>query len=65
VSFWDAIEEWLAEHDESGGADAAPDPWGEVEVDGAGLTDAQVAHLEGLDDQPPVPHLDGDDRPGD
>lgn len=65
MSLWDAIEDWLAAHEESEGADDAPDPWAGVEVDGAGLTDAQVAHLEGLEDQPPVPHLQVDDGPGD
>ena len=67
MSFWDAIERRVAELDESErdeGEDGVPDPWANVEVDDAGLTEEQVAHLAGLDDQPPVPHLTEEDAPG-
>lgn len=65
MSFWDAIEAHIAEHDESDDNEPAPDPWAGVEVEDAGLTEEQVALLAGLEDQPPVPHLGGDDLPGD
>jgi hypothetical protein len=64
VSFWDAIEEHLARLDESEDDVGVPDPWASVEVDGAGLTEDQVALLAGIGDQPPVPHLDLEDLPG-
>ena len=65
MSFWDAIEQHVAELDESERhARTVPDPWANVAVDDAGLTEAQVAHLAGLDDQPPVPHLTEEDAPG-
>ncbi len=66
MSFWDAIEQHVADLDGSAGADgteAAPDPWAMVEVDDAGLTQAQIALLADIDDQPPVPHLGSDDLP--
>ncbi len=65
MSLWDAIEAKLAELDEDRGAGHTPDPWATVEVDDPGLTDAQVAHLAGIEDQPPVPRLEGDHLPGD
>ena len=65
MSFWDAIEQHVAELDESEDHEGTPDPWADVDVDDAGLTEEQVAHLTGLEDQPPVPHLDGEDPPGD
>jgi hypothetical protein len=64
MSFWDAIERHVADLDESGDAET-PDPWAEVEVEAPGLTEEQVAHLAGLEDQPPVPRLKGDDAHGD
>jgi hypothetical protein len=64
MSFWDAIERHVADLDESDAAEA-PDPWADIEVEDPGLTEEQVAHLVGLEDQPPVPHLKGDDAPGD
>lgn len=52
---WDEIEQLLDELEEQS---TTPDPWNEVDVGDAALTDAQVAFLAGLDDQPPVPRLD-------
>ena len=65
MSFWDAIEQHVTELDESDGTDDVPDPWADVELDDPELTDEQVAHLAGLEDQPPVPHLEGEDAAGD
>lgn len=65
MSFWDAIEQHVAELDESDGTDDAPDPWADIEVDGVELTKEQVAYLAGLYDQPAVPHLEGEDAAGD
>jgi hypothetical protein len=57
MSFWDALEAHIAALDDE---TTAPDPWGGTEVEGGELTDAQRDFLEGLADQPAIPHLDGD-----
>ena len=80
MTFWEAIEEHIAQLDSSGesegdgaggndtdaDADATTpaDPWAGADVGDAGLTEDQVAFLAGLADQPPVPRLEGDRMPG-
>lgn len=55
VPFWQELERLL---DDADGQAERPDPWGGAEVGEPALTDEQVAFLAGLEDQPPVPHLD-------
>jgi hypothetical protein len=59
-SFWDEIEAYVAALDGT-----EPDPWAEADVGAAALTDEQVAFLEGLADQPPLPRLHDSSPPGD
>ena len=59
-SFWDEIEAHIAELEES-----EPDPWADADVGDAVLTEEQVAFLEGLADQPPMPRLNEGPAPGD
>ncbi len=58
--FWDEIEAYIAELEEP-----QPDPWADADVGDAALTAGQVAFLEGLADQPPLPRLHDDPAPGD
>ena len=53
--WWEAVEAKLVALD----AVELPDPWADHEVDPPVLTDAQLAFLVRLDDQPDVPRLAG------
>ena len=53
MSWWDAIDDYLREREQSG-ADV-PDPWGDVDLGDSALTDEQIAYL--AFDQPGVPRV--------
>lgn len=57
---------WEGVAGEAEDPDAQRDPWADRPLAAPGLTEEQQAVLHGLDDQPPVPTLDGledDDQP--
>jgi hypothetical protein len=69
MSFWDDIERHIADVEEGGGSadpevapeavddTGAPDPWADLDLGAAALTDEQVEFLADPGDQPPVPRL--------
>jgi hypothetical protein len=59
MTWWESLDEYLAELDESDAADDAPDPWGSVDLGSPDLTAEQVEYL--AFDQPAVPRLGGRD----
>jgi hypothetical protein len=59
MTWWESLDEYLAQRDESDAADGAPDPWGDVDLGRPDLTDEQIAYL--AFDQPAVPRLGGVD----
>ncbi len=58
MSYWDEIDQQVT--DAEAEASDKPDPWADRADTDPALTEAQLAFLEGLADQPGVPRITGD-----